>query len=141
MKSLCLGVFFGACSDTAQSTEGQVGLRVRGACYRGSSAPSCPRSRLGSPQGLWGLSALGSPRGFPQECLVGSDRAKLKVADLRWRSPICGNLRFPAKICGFLRKSCALHMLEFPGERVNLRNLRFGFSLSPQFRALQRAQI
>ena len=46
------------------------------------------------------------------------------------------NLRFPA---GFLRKSavlCALQMLEFPGERVNLRKSAFGalslsLSLSP----------
>ena len=39
-------------------------------------------------------------------------------------------------------------MLEFPGEGVNLRkcavcceNLRFGLSLSPEFRPLKRAQI
>ena len=39
-------------------------------------------------------------------------------------------------------------MLEFPGEEVNLRksavlceHLRFGISLSPQFRPLKRAQI
>ena len=41
-------------------------------CYKGSSGPSGPRSGLGSPKGLWGLSALGSPRGSPQGCLVGS---------------------------------------------------------------------
>ena len=65
-------------------------------------------------------------------------RAELKVTHLRWQSPICENLRFPAKICGFLRFSCALQMLEFPGEGVTLRksavfceNLRFGRSLSP----------
>ena len=68
-------------------------------------------------------------------------RAELKVTDLRWRSPNCGFLRFSAKIFGFLRKSavsCALQVLEFPGEGVNLRksaifceSLRFGLSLSP----------
>ena len=60
------------------------------------------------------------------------------------------NLRFPAVFCENLKNSvfcenlwfsavsCALQMLEFPGEGVNLRksavfceNLRFGFSLSP----------
>ena len=59
---------------------------------------------------------------------------------LRWQSPICGFLRFPAGIFGFLREnlwfsvvSCALQTLEFPGEGVNLRksavfceNLRLG---------------
>ena len=65
-------------------------------------------------------------------------RAELKVTDLRWRSPICVFLQFSAKICGSMRKICALQMLEFPGEGVNLRksavfceNLRFGLSLSP----------
>ena len=70
-----------------------------------------------------------------------ANRAELKVTHLRWRSPICGFLRFSAKVFGFLRTSavfCALQMLEFPGEWVNLRksavfceNLRFGLSLSP----------
>ena len=66
----------------------------------------------------------------------------LKLQDFPWRrSPICGFLRSSAKIFGFLRKSavsCALQMLEFPGEGMNLRksavfceNLRFGRSLSP----------
>ena len=40
-------------------------------------------------------------------------RAELKVTHLRWRSPICENLRFPAKIWGFLR-----NLLQFPGEGV-----------------------
>ena len=63
-------------------------------------------------------------------------RAELKVTDLRWRSPICGFLRFSAKICGFSAVSCALHMLEVQrevGESAKicgfLRNLRFGLSL------------
>ena len=34
-----------------------------------------------------------------------TNRAELKVTDLRWRSPICNFLRFSAKIFGFLRKS------------------------------------
>ena len=68
------------------------------------------------------------------------NRAKLKVTHLRWRTPICGFLWLSAKIFSFLRKSavsCALRMLEFPGEGMNLRksavfcdNLRFGLSLS-----------
>ena len=33
------------------------------------------------------------------------NRAELKVTHLRWRSPICGFLRFSAKIFDFLRKS------------------------------------
>ena len=67
--------------------------------------------------------------------------AELKVTHLRRQRPICGFLRFSAKIFGFLRfsaVSCALQMLEFPGEGVNLRksavfceNLRFAHSLSP----------
>ena len=69
------------------------------------------------------------------------DRSELKVTDLRWWSPICGFLRFSSKVLGFLRNSavsCALQMLEFPGEAVNLQrsvvfceNLGFGLSLSP----------
>ena len=41
-------------------------------------------------------------------------RAKLKVMDLRWRSPICGFLRFSVKILGFLRKSAVLCGLLHP---------------------------
>ena len=54
-------------------------------------------------------------------------RADLKVTDLRWWSPINSFLWSSPKIFGFLRKSavfcgsCALQMLEFPGEGVNLR--------------------
>ena len=71
-------------------------------------------------------------------------RAELKVTHLRCDGAQC------AVSCGFLRRSsvfcenlrfspvsCALQMLEFPGEGVNLRksavfceNLRFGLSLS-----------
>ena len=50
------------------------------------------------------------------------------------------NLRFPAVFCENLRfsaVSCALRMLEFPGEGVNLQksavffeNLRFGLSVT-----------
>ena len=43
-----------------------------GACYKRSSGPSGLRARLGSPKGLWGLSALGSPLVCPRGCLVGS---------------------------------------------------------------------
>ena len=71
-------------------------------------------------------------------------RAELYVTDLRWRSPICSFLRVFARIFGFSCEnlrfsvvSCALQMLEFLGEGVNLRksavfceNLRFGLSLS-----------
>ena len=65
------------------------------------------------------------------------------------------NLQFPAvksakifgflrKFCGFLRFPAPLQMLEFPREGANLRkstvfceDLRFGRSLSPQFRHLR----
>ena len=54
-------------------------------------------------------------------------KPEFRVTDLRWRSPICGFLRFSAKtsvFCEDLRfsaVSCALQMQEFPGEGVNLR--------------------
>ena len=69
---------------------------------------------------------------------------------IKW--PICGFLRFAAKIFGLLNLrfsavSCALQMLEFPGEGVNLRksavfceNLLFGLSLSPYVRHLKLGQ-
>ena len=69
--------------------------------------------------------------------------AELQVTHLRWRTPICGFLQFSEKVFGFLRNlrfsavSCALQMLEFPREGVNLRksavfceNLRFGLSVT-----------
>ena len=55
-------------------------------------------------------------------------RAELKVTDLRWRSPICGFLRKSAVSSENLRfsaVSCALQMLEFPGEGVNQRKSAF----------------
>ena len=68
--------------------------------------------------------------------------------NLRFPAVCCENLRSSANICGFSTVSCALQMLEFPGEGVNLRkaavfceSLRFGLSRSPQFRPLKRAQI
>ena len=76
---------------------------------------------------------------MPFRCTISSwqYRAELKVTDLRWQSPICGFLRFSAKIWSFSAVSCALQILEFPGEGWNLRksaaffeNLRFGLSLS-----------
>ena len=48
-----------------------------------------------------------------------------------------GKSAFSAEICVFSAVSCALQMLESPGEGANLRNgflrenLRFGLSLSP----------
>ena len=59
------------------------------------------------------------------------DAPKVTEANLRFPAVFCENLRFSAK-------TCALQMLEFPGEGVNLRksavfceNLRFARSLSP----------
>ena len=75
----------------------------------------------------------GSPRppGLIQHVLTVLVFSELKVTHLRCRSPICGFLRKSAV-------SCALQMLEFPGEGVHLRksvvfckNLCFGLSLSP----------
>ena len=46
------------------------------------------------------------------------------MTDLRWQSPICGFLQRSSVFCENLRfsaVSCALQMLELPGERVNLR--------------------
>ena len=66
-----------------------------------------------------------------------ADAPKVTEPNLRFPAVFCENLWFSAKICGFLRKSCALQMLEFPGEGANLQksavlceNLRFGLSLS-----------
>ena len=58
------------------------------------------------------------------------------VADVGWRTAICGFLQFSAKICASA-VSCALHMLECPGEGVNLRKSASWASLSPYFRPLK----
>ena len=74
-------------------------------------------------------------------------RAELKVTDQRWRSPTCGFLQFSSKIFGFLRKSavsCALQMLEFPGEGIceNLRiSAKSAFWALSVVRHLKRALI
>ena len=87
---------------------------------------------------LW----VGSGGPVPNKPLT--DRAELKVTDLRWRSPICGFLRFSVKISGFLRKSAVFcGCLRPPNASISRRrgesakicgfceNLRFGLSLSP----------
>ena len=59
-------------------------------------------------------------------------KAELKVTHLRWRSPISGFLRFPAKIFGFLRKICGFLPFPAPSKCWNFQekgwiceNLRF----------------
>ena len=96
-----------------------------------------------------GLDVRGSPLSdqHPPKRVLPEGRAELKVTDLRWRSPICGVLRFSVTIFGFLPKNlrfsavCCALQVKFPVLRVHPRksavfceNLRFGCSLSPQFR-------
>ena len=71
-------------------------------------------------------------------------RAELKVTDLRCRSPICGFLRFSAKIFGLLRKSAPSKCLNFQEKGWICENLGFSAKicvLGSYFRPLQRAQI
>ena len=79
-------------------------------------------------------------------------RAALKGTNLRGQTPICGFLRVPAVLGGFLRKAAVFcENLRLPNAlfskkrresaeiRENLRESAFGFGLSPQVCPLKRA--
>ena len=88
------------------------------ACYRGSSGSSGPRPRLGSPKGLWGLSARGllesvswglglSGREAPDTFSRPQSRPRARRA----RGPsvtVAGTLTRKARACAHARHACLL---------------------------------
>ena len=112
---------FQAALDTPLDSPFSATLSVHGShftVYAASRKPAWPHGAskatlLDATKALKTLSEIYLSHVAQDVCPFSFFRAELKVTHLRWRSPICGFLRFPAKIGGFLRKSAPSKCLNF----------------------------